>query len=30
MQTKMSEAIKASIPEKDGDGKDYTAGEFWQ
>jgi hypothetical protein len=28
MQTKMTEAIKASIPEKDGDGNDYTAGEY--
>jgi hypothetical protein len=28
MQTKMTEAIKASIPEKDVDGNDYTAGEY--
>jgi hypothetical protein len=28
MQTKMTEAIKASIPEKDGDGNDYSAGEY--
>jgi hypothetical protein len=28
MQTKMTGAVKASIPEKDGDGNDYTAGEY--
>jgi hypothetical protein len=28
MQTKMTEAIKASIPDTDGYGNDYTAGEY--
>jgi hypothetical protein len=28
LQTKKTEPIKASIPEKDGDGNDYTVGEY--
>jgi hypothetical protein len=28
METKMTEAIKASVPKKDEDGNDYTAGEY--